>query len=85
MFVEIEFEHGNVSNLPFIKREWRRWAPTGDHERGKDSLLLKAGWPDRNSLTWLKRVGKIGCISISAVYTGCTLLYRIPPDRYGKV
>lgn len=64
-YVEIEFEHGDVSIFHFSNGSGEvdsSWDPS----EGKiDSLLVQSGL-DRNSLTWLeKELDEIGCISIS--------------------
>ena len=64
-YVNIEFEHGDVSMFHFsdgssdVKSNW------DPSEEKIDSLLTQSGL-DRKSLVWLeKELNKIGCISIS--------------------
>lgn len=64
-YVEIEFEHGDVSIFHFsngVGEMESNWEPS---EEKIDSLLIQSGL-DRNFLTWLKKeLDEIGCISIS--------------------
>lgn len=64
-YVNIEFEHGDVSMFHFSNGSGEgesNWDPS---EEKIDSLLTQSGL-DRKSLAWLKEeLDKIGCISIS--------------------
>ena len=64
-YVEIEFEHGDVSIFHFsngVGEMESNWKPS---EEKIDSLLIQSGL-DRKFLTWLKKeLDEIGCISIS--------------------
>ncbi len=64
-YVEIEFEHGDVSIFHFSNGSGEMESNWDPSERKIDSLLLQSGL-DRSSLLWLeKELDEIGCISIS--------------------
>lgn len=64
-YVEIEFEHGDVSIFHFSNGRGETDSNWNPSEGRIDSLLVQSGL-DRSSLAWLENeLDEIGCISIS--------------------